>query len=100
MRRRKPTITQAQIEAMLDEINEFLKQPTEPYTMQPDGKLKANEGVFFLGMAYGGHRIEQMVNGGGIKTITHYDTKRATLEAASSLFKSTVEFDRTGVWNA
>ena len=94
MRRRKPTITQAQIEVMLNEINEFLKQPTEPYTMQPDGKLKANDGVFFLGMAYGGHRIEQMVNGGAVRNITNYDTKRATYDAALELFKSTIQTEK------
>ena len=86
MRRRRPIVKESDIQAVLDEVNVTLDQPTESWTKGPDGKFKANVGTYQLGAAYGGYRIEKIMNtGGAIMPLSQYDTKRETLTRALKL---------------
>jgi len=79
-------ITNADLEFVVRQINEALGQPTEPYTRDENGKFQSVAGVYTLGGAYGGVRLERIANsGGGVHTITHYDTKRNTYNAMRSM---------------
>ena len=93
MRRRRPIVKESDIQAVLDDVNVSLNQPTESNSMGPDGKLKWNIGTYQLGAAYGGYRIEKIMNnGGGIMPLSHYDTKRETLTRALKLRTSSFDF--------
>ena len=80
--------TKAQLEAKVRMINLALGQSTEPMTRNADGKLVWTRGVYTIGGAYGGYRIERIANdGGGIHSITNYDTKKATYVAACAILE-------------
>ena len=70
-------ITQKLLQSKIDQINEILGYPLRAYELTEDFKTKANVNTYYIGQAYGGYRIEQMVNdGGGCKDITGRGTKR------------------------
>lgn len=81
-------ITNAQLESVVRQINEALGQPTESYVRDADGKFRCVAGVYQIGGAYGGVRIERIANdAGGVSTITNYDTKRVTYNAARAVLE-------------
>ena len=58
-------ITNADLEFVVRQINEALGQPTEPYVRDADGRFRCVAGVYTLGGAYGGVRIERIANDAG-----------------------------------
>lgn len=64
--------TKSMLERRIALINNMLGLPNEPY--QPDrdanGGLVTNAGVYYLGGAYGGYRLERMCEGGGATDIS------------------------------
>lgn len=63
-------ITQKQLEALAERINQVAGTPTASYT-EKDGKLTANVGNYHINYAYGGCKLVQMFNKyGGIRAIT------------------------------
>ena len=70
------TITTKMLESIIESINKSLGYEIEPYSKR-DGKFKANPNTYYIGKAYGGFRIEQMVNeGGGWRDISDRGTKK------------------------
>ena len=71
-------ITIQHIQNQVDILNEFTGQPRESYTKKENGKYSSNVGCYYISQAYGGVKLEQIVNeGGGAREITHYRlTKR------------------------
>lgn len=69
-------ITKAQLENLVTRINATAGTPTEQYTRTDDGRLKANEGCYYLAGAYGGWKLEQMGAQGCRDITSGYDTKR------------------------
>ena len=85
-------INKAQLESMVERINEATGHPLEAWTKQEDGKYKANIGTYVLDWAYGGVRLSQMASeGGGQRDITGRGTKRETYERMHCYLK--------GIWN-
>jgi hypothetical protein len=61
-------ITEKQLQALCDYINELTNSPMQPYTRDEQG-FRANIGNYHLSHAYGGVCLHRMVNeGGGIRT--------------------------------
>ena len=88
-------ITNAQLEFVVRQINEALGQATEPYVRDADGKFRCVAGVYTIGGAYGGVRIERIANdAGGVSTITNYDTKRVTYDYARAMLAGIYEAQR------
>ena len=58
-------ISKAKLRQIVDALNVTLGQPTEAWTRQPDGTLKASPGVFVIDAAYGGYRLGRIVNESG-----------------------------------
>ena len=77
-------ITTKQLESMIEQINDALGVPNEPYADERDerGGLVANAGTVYLAGAYGGSRLEQMCKGGGSRDFlsSGYATKRQIWE--------------------
>ena len=80
-------ITIEHIQNQVDILNEFTGQPKEHYTNNDEGKLIANVGHYYIGQAYGGCKLEQVVNeNGGVKEITYYRlTKRELYYVVQSM---------------
>ncbi len=74
-------INQANIDRGLDRLNETTGNPKEPYTRSDDeGRFKCNIGCYTYSSQAGGVAIEQMVEGGGVRTIIDRGTKREVYE--------------------
>ena len=59
-------ITKATLEARIRHLNERTGNPVEPYKLNEDtDRYEAQIGCFYVGKAYGGYRLEQIVNSGG-----------------------------------
>ena len=80
-------ITIKHIQNQVDILNEFTGQPKESYTKKEDGKYSSNVGCYYISQAYGGYKLEQIVNeGGGAKEITYYRmTKRELYYVVQSM---------------
>ena len=80
-------ITIQHIQNQVDILNEFTGQPQESYTKKENGKYSFNIGCYYIGQAYGGYKLEQVVNeGGGVKEITYYRlTKRELYYVVQSM---------------
>ncbi len=66
-------VTNKQLQALVDRINELTGSPMEPWSRQPDGKYKANIGNYHISGAYGGVCLHRMMNdGGGVTTPLSY----------------------------
>jgi len=73
-------VTDSQLHAVVNRLNNMTGSPTESYRRTPDG-IVANIGNFHLDYAYGMVRLVRMHNaGGGINVVTQYGTKRKCLE--------------------
>jgi hypothetical protein len=73
-------VTDSQLNAVVNRLNDITGSPIEPYRRTPDG-IVANIGNFHLDYAYGMVRLVRMHNGGGgIDVVTQYGTKRKCLE--------------------
>ena len=57
-------ITEKQLQALVDSINERMGTPMVPWTRK-DGKLVANLGNWHLSWAYGGVTVNEMMNEAG-----------------------------------
>ena len=64
-------INKQDLENLVDRINDIAGTPKE-HCSRIDGKFKANIGNYYLSGAYGGWKLEQVVNeGGGCTSITN-----------------------------
>jgi hypothetical protein len=75
-------ITNKQLSALCEWLNEITDSPAEPYT-QIDGKLRANIGNYHISGAYGGVCLHRMMNeSGGVNTplSSGHGTKRELFE--------------------
>jgi hypothetical protein len=62
-------VTEKQLKALVERINVITGNPTEAWTKQGDGTIKANIGNYHLDWAYSGCQLCQMMNeGGGVNT--------------------------------
>ena len=62
----------------IDYLNEITNNNIKPYSYKK-GKYKSNIGTYYLACAYGGYKLEQIVNtGGGCKYVlyTGFTTKK------------------------
>ena len=74
-------ITIKHIQNQVDILNEFTGQPQESYTKKEDGKYSSNVGCYHISQAYGGCKLEQIVNeGGGVREITYYRMTKRELD--------------------
>jgi len=71
-------ITKAILDARVRGLNERTGNPLEPYKLNENtGRYEAQIGCFYVGGAYGGFRLEQIVNeGGGSRDISLRGTRR------------------------
>ena len=72
-------ITQKDLESVINRLNETTNSPTEQYTRDDSGHLKANVGNYHLSMAYDGYKLERVCNEGGGASCpinTGFTTKR------------------------
>jgi len=69
-------ITMAMLERKVMDLNIATNSPQKPYTKREDGKgFTANVGNYHISGAYGGWKVERMVNpGGGITNPSGLDT--------------------------
>ena len=58
-------ITELDIERRIERLNQLTGAALEPYTKVGGGKLTANIGTYYLSGAYGGWRLEKIVNSRG-----------------------------------
>ena len=80
-------ITDKHLNGLIQRINTMLDVPTEAYSKDETGKLKANIGTWHLTGAYGGVSVYEVVNiGGGVTTPLGggYVTKRELYNKLSS----------------
>lgn len=74
-------ITDRDIKAGPDRLNEALGRSLEPYSKQEDGSYKANIGNFHSYCAYGMVGLHEMFNdGGGVQSHGSLGTKRELYE--------------------
>lgn len=66
-------VTEKQIQTLIDRLNDCTGNDREPY-----GSNGPNAGTYYLSMAYGGYRLDQIAKGGGSNVISSdgYGTKR------------------------
>ena len=76
-------IKQSDLEKRVEHLNQMLGLPNDTYKRDSDGNyvrdergLVANPNVFYIGMAYGGYRLEQMCEGGGARDVSFRGTKQ------------------------
>ncbi len=64
--------------ARVDDLNDALNLPREPYAPERDAKghLQSNDGTFVLDWAYGGVKLSRMCKGGGQRNISGCGTLR------------------------
>lgn len=66
-------ITQKQIEALADRINEATGSPRAAWTRNEAGDLRANIGNYHISYAYGGASLHRMSNEyGGVSSVFGY----------------------------
>jgi hypothetical protein len=65
-------ITKNILSARVDDLNDALNLPREPYAPERDaaGRLVTNAGTFVLDWAYGGVMLSRMCEGGGQRDIS------------------------------
>lgn len=84
-------VTNKQLEALCEQINQLHGVPNEPYKSDrgEDGRLVANAGTVYVAGAYGGVRLEQMCKGGGSRDLlsSGYGTKRELFNAMHSYIR-------------
>lgn len=74
-------INKAALEQQIDRLNDMTGQPMEPYNYDAKNCYVSQPGNYHLDWAYGGVCVEQMCEGGGVRTIiAGYETKRITYE--------------------
>lgn len=64
----KERITDAMLDTLVNSINERTNSPAKPWSIV-DGKNVSNVGNYHLSSAYGGTKLEQMVEGGGVRDV-------------------------------
>jgi len=75
-------ITKADLQNVLDRINEATGHTLEGWTQNSAGRYRANVGTYVLDWCYGGVRLSQLsTEGGGERDITGRGTKRETYNA-------------------
>ncbi len=74
-------ITDKQLQVMIDRLNRITNNPSEPWTLDKDGRSRANIGNYHLSFAYGGVDAHRMTNtGGGCESLTGGHGTRRELE--------------------
>lgn len=61
-------ITERDLKAVVDRINRVTNSPTEPYTNDETGRMRAQIGNYHISHAYGGVCLHRMHNEGGSVT--------------------------------
>lgn len=63
-------ITEKDLEIAINRLNNLTNNPTEPWSKNKKGKIKANIGNYHIDYAYGGYVLCEMTNiNGGIRNI-------------------------------
>ena len=63
-------VTNKMLERAVEMLNNLAERPTEPWTKQDDGTIRANLGNFHISGAYGGVSLHEMqTDGGGIRDV-------------------------------
>ena len=70
-------IRESDLKKVVDRINRATNNPMEQYT-EKNGEFIHNAGNFHLDSAYGGHKLEQSLPGGGVRNVLDcgFETKR------------------------
>ena len=65
-------VTNKMLEMRVALLNDMTGADQEPYQPErdADGHLVTNTGTYYIGGAYGGHRLERMTKGGGATDIS------------------------------
>ena len=80
-------ITNAQLESVIELLNETLDRPINPIT-RTKGKNKCNVGNFHLYSAYGAYGLHETVNeSGGARATIELGSKRVLFEGVHLLLK-------------
>lgn len=62
-------VTEKMLNQRIDYLNRLTNSPTEPWSHDESGKMKANIGHFYLSGAYGGVCLHRMMSdSGGVST--------------------------------
>lgn len=77
-------ITTARLERAVEALNVAFGYPTAPYRREGE-RLIAQPRCFYLAGAYGGHRVEQMCEGGGSRDVTGLGTKREVYDQVQAM---------------
>lgn len=74
----RPSVTTAQLESLVLELNKLAGTPVTQYTRVSGRLVESNAGNYHLNWAYGGVQLCQMCKGGGSRTISTdgFGTKR------------------------
>ena len=87
-------ITKPMLQSRIDSINSLLGYHTNPF-FTANGRLKCYVGTFYIGKAYGGYRIEQMMNeDGGCRDISDRGTKRECYNYAKGIIEGIKQTDK------
>lgn len=83
-------VSQRNIDRVLDRLNQTTGNPKDPYTKcDPSKKFpsgyRCNVGNYHYSSQAGGVAIEQMMEGGGVRTIIDRGTKREVYEKLHAL---------------
>ena len=81
-------ITNKQLEARINWLNELTGSPAAPYTRDEDGKMIANVGNYHLSQQSGGSALNQMANeSGGINDVfrSGHITKRELFDRIDAM---------------
>lgn len=72
-------IKKSDLESLIEGLNKITDSPAETYSKDSQGKFVANVGNYHLSGAYGGWKLERIVNtSGGVQDVLScgYTTKR------------------------
>jgi hypothetical protein len=58
-------ITVKNLRTLCGYLNDLTGQPSEPWSEDENGRMKANVGNYHISQAYGGYCLHQMMNEGG-----------------------------------
>ena len=62
-------ITSKDLDRLIITLNKLTSSPTDGYTRDTNGNLKANIGHYHIDSAYGGNKLVRMMNEGGGVTV-------------------------------
>ena len=78
-------ISEGMIKLLVSRLNQATGSPDSAYTLDAEGRYKANAGNYHTSSQLGGMALERMVEGGGTEQIISRGTKRELFERLHSL---------------